>query len=538
MKDEKEKDDFWDLSRLLPEKKRQRSVFRTPSAPPLTTVEFGEARVPAREEKIPASQVSPTASAVSPTSYVPEDNPLILSVEIQKKPSGYSFYGQFRTHGARLLSMHGAPDTPYVSYFSYIPQYAQLSDAQRAYYLYFRDAVERREKVRTDFSYLLLLIYEILNLPDLIPPKGGIETLVYLFITYREDFPRIDKYLATWIPDYCLLHRLPAPTAALCPILPYVLAAADFKEFYLGNVTTLSDAGLSSFLALASDYHWRYSRYAVGEAEEIFRTAMRGALFPLLREILTEESIGRTAEERVRAGDAFSGSLTAHNIRCTLRVVYRPFDHTPKLRRILTQAVKYTENKIRARLGIRSRLAVDALHIDYKTRIDVYFASLPVCEKGKSAAPRPDYEQLYDAASDTLSPSEAAAIESASWDTTRILIGDAEAVLPETEATTPVSEALPEVVTTVTDGGTAVTKDRYGLSDAAFAFLSACADGDGFTLSKIAPHAPDRDTLAEAVNAAFAENFGDIILLPDDNGQYSLIEDYESEIREWIETMK
>lgn len=536
MKDEKEKDDFWDLSRLLPAKKKKTTAFRAPTAlPSVATVEFGNDAPLRREEKIPTPH-SETGNAVQATCYTPADNPLILAVEVKNKSSSYSFYGQFRAHGARLLSMHGTPDTPYVSYFSYIPQYAQLNDAQRAYYLYFRDAVSRREKVRTDFSYLLLLIYEILNLPDLIPPRDGIETLVYLFITYREDFPKIDKYLATWIPDYCLLHRLPAPTAALRPILPYVLAAADFKEFYLGNVTTLSDEGLSSFLALASDYHWRYSRYAVGEAEEIFRTAMRGALFPLLREILTEESIGRTAEERVRAGDAFSGSLTAHNIRCALRVVYRPFDHTPRLRRILTQAVKYTENKIRARLGIRSRLSVDALHIDYKTRIDAYFASLPTYEKKKTEAPRPNYEYLYDAESETLSLSEAAAIESASWDTTRILVGD-DGVFTEEEAPRD-NKYNPEATVPNAVGKAAVDKDRYGLSDAAFAFLAACASGDCAALSRVAPHAPDRDALAEAVNAAFAENFGDIILLPDDNGQYSLIEDYESEIREWIETMK
>ena len=86
--------------------------------------------------------------------------------------------------------------------------------------------------------------------------------------------------------------------------------------------------------------------------------------------------------------------------------------------------------------------------------------------------------------------------------------------------------------------GEASPNGRYGLSDAAFAFLSASASGDEATVSRIAPYAPDRDALAETVNAAFFEHFGDIILLPDDNGRYSLIEDYESEIREWIETMK
>ena len=44
------------------------------------------------------------------------------------------------------------------------------------------------------------------------------------------------------------------------------------------------------------------------------------------------------------------------------------------------------------------------------------------------------------------------------------------------------------------------------------------------------------DTLAEEINMAFSDFFGDIILEPTENG-YAVIEDYRDEVEKWIEEM-
>ena len=41
------------------------------------------------------------------------------------------------------------------------------------------------------------------------------------------------------------------------------------------------------------------------------------------------------------------------------------------------------------------------------------------------------------------------------------------------------------------------------------------------------------DTLADRVNEAFADGFGDVILEPTDEG-YSVIDDYREDIEKWL----
>lgn len=545
MATEEDKDRFWDLSRLLPTK---RPAPRIPSAPApvLPEIDFSPDMSDRTGEAPPSFGTIPPRSGSdavkSSFTYTPADNPFLLSVTVERKAADHSFYSHFCHIGQRLLREEGATDTPYVPYFSYIPQYSQLSAEQRAYYFTFRSAVWRREKVRTDFSYLMLLVYEILNLPDDIPPDRGIDTLVYLYTTYRSDYPNLDKYLALWIPDYCLMHALPSPTASLRAILPYVLKAADFKEFYLGCASALTEEGMYEILSLASDYHWQYSRYATEENLPLFRAAMTAALFPVMHRLLAEENLGQAAGESLRRGDVFSGSLSAHNIRCTLTVIYRPFAHTPKFRRILTQAVKYTENKIRAALSVRARLSIADLPNDYRLMIDRAFSEKIRRKETASPPPRPAYETLYDAVGTALSPEAAAEIETASWSTTKILVPEETDAasssvplspmpgLPDNAKEEPITAASSSSPQDMTSDGSPV------LSAAELAFLRAVFMRNDALSESIAHTAlTTTDTLAENINNAFADFFGDIIMEPSDGG-YRIIEDYESEIKTWIET--
>jgi len=43
------------------------------------------------------------------------------------------------------------------------------------------------------------------------------------------------------------------------------------------------------------------------------------------------------------------------------------------------------------------------------------------------------------------------------------------------------------------------------------------------------------DAVAERINEAFADNFGDVVLELSDVGEYCVIEDYLEEIREWLQ---
>ena len=253
-----------------------------------------------------------------------------------------------------------------------MPQYAHLDPRQKAYYLYFRETVKQGKAVRCDESYLRLMIYEIVNLPDKIEPAEGVVLLITLWRLYRERFPGLNMQFAAWIADYCLVHRLACPVAELRPIMDTVMNSTDFKEFYLGEAADESDGGLDALLSALSDYSYASGKYAEGENAPLFRTHIPTSLFPVVKRLLSEEKATRDGAIK-RTRRAFLGALCSYAVKYEITVEYRSFSGSLSLRRRMTAAVKYAENRLRALLSIRSRLAVTEIDGWAKEEIDRYY---------------------------------------------------------------------------------------------------------------------------------------------------------------------
>ena len=261
--------------------------------------------------------------------------------------------------------------------------------------------------------------------------------------------------------------------------------------------------------------------------------------------------------------DAFPNSLCTHMVKRKLDIEYYSIATATGLRTGVSAAVRYTENKIRALMGIRSRLAVKDLPNDYRRIIDYYFDAIEKREqKKRERESAPEYMRLYDAPSAGLSFAGADEIERASWDTTARLVegitehnespshemaSGASAVSPAhadypahnpTAPATPVYAANSTVNAPATPAYVAPTPanhtdaendvDTYGLSAEAISYLSHLCLGTEYT-----PTAIPTDTLAENINEAFADGFGDVIIEPSDDG-YTVIEDYREDITEWL----
>ena len=248
------KDDFWDIDSMLPQ-----SIRITPTAaaerdteaveiafgedtqedtrelhiPPMPNItermhraaqyRQGAARNPDRRTA-PMPSHGGTPGDVSPQmaqpvcNYEPQ-NSLIHAVAVFRWPERYQYYERFTADAERYFNRTAA-ECPFVNFFAYMPQYSQMSQDQLRWYLYWRDNVRHGEYLATDYSYLFLYIYEILNLPEKIKPERGLTLLCDLWLAYRDQFPRLDRYLGEWVCDYCLIHRLPPPLQRLAPILP------------------------------------------------------------------------------------------------------------------------------------------------------------------------------------------------------------------------------------------------------------------------------------------------------------------------------
>lgn len=534
-----ERDKFWDLSDLIPKKKAP----RTAPFSHRTTFSDVESRVPVNDRPLSGGESFTIEPITQPRqrdegaltfpdlpeqkkesfTYVPEKNRLIGRVTVTRSLGGYRFYEEFRRDALEYSTLTGSR-CEYVPFYSSMPQYAHLDPRQKAYYLYFRETVSQGRTVRCDESYLRLMIYEIINLPDRIEPENGVRLLITLWRLYRERFPGLNMQFAAWITDYCLVHRLACPVADLRPIMDTVMNATDFKEFYLGEAAEESDGGLDALLSALSDYSYSSGKYAEGDHAPLFKTHIPSSLFPVVKRLLSEEKATRDGAIK-RTRRAFLGALCSYEVKYEITVEYRSFSGSLSLRRRITAAVKYAENRLRALLSIRSRLAVTEIDDWAKEEIDRYFDRLAVLMKReREFRERPAYEARYDAETRILSFTGADEIERASWETARRLAPEEET--PEPVPVVPVAAKPTEAEA---DG------EPFAFSELERAFLAGLLAGNSEDCARAARDAGTSvDGMVEKLNELATEQFGDIVIEGTADG-YAVIGDYVEEVVKWTE---
>ena len=541
----KDRDDFWDIQKLVPRKRPEARPFVTERKSVLHTVE-GESGTDDSSRRLTWSDIPVREASAEVKSYEPEQRGLIKRVTVIPSVDRFDFYGGFRK-SALLYHGYSTPVCDFVPFYSYMPQYSQLTLPQKNYYFYWRSELLRGRYLKSDYSYIYLFVYEILNLPDKIPPKEGLELLVSLWREYRVALPRLDASLSGWVQDYCLVHRLAAPTERVRDFLSEAIAAAPLKEFYLSGASPADPRGTDALLAYLSDYDWRRGRYAGGEYAETYRRHMLGSMGELLDFMLRRGYIGSSGKTETLSRSAFPSSLCTHAVKCRLEIEYTSLSADGELRREITAAVRYAENKLRALIGIKSRLAVKGLSPRFSELLDGYFDSLIRKERARRERENlPEYEKLYDAPREALSFSGADEIERLSWQTTLRLVEDTDLApeplpkesvegtdlaIPDTERKSPAADTSlagengekshPCVKNEAASKGENAA--RYGLSDADVSLIREALFGGAIS-----------DFAAmERINEAFSDGFGDVILEPDGDA-YIIIEDYKEELSEWI----
>ena len=526
--------------------------------------------------KMRASQNEP--KILEPYLVYEPDSSIIKRVSVSKWQTRYNFYEKFRSDAARLWNRTSG-ECENVPFFSYIPQYNQLSYTQLKWYLCWREKVRSGIYPRCDYSYILLYIYEILNCPDLIEPKQGLEKLLDIWFAYRGAYQRIDNYLGEWVCDYCLINQLPCPTGRLEPIIKTVITAASFKEFYMD--TPASCEGAANILAFSSNYDWRSSRYVTAETLPVFSKHINRAFEKIYGELLSEDGLITNASPAEITRDAYSGALCVYDMKRSIKVEYISYTRSTKFRFIVTDIIKYCENRVRMALGIKARLKVENLTDEMRACLDEYFdRELPAKQKKPKAKSADDaareaereYERLYEPVGGELSLENALAIERDSWSTTEILTNalvDSETASENTAVTSAdeavgaeinsasMSETLeqskvvsPQVTVNeptddiqtgkqTSDHTDEQTGDEFAqliaqLDANSLDALKLLASGDHSGIAKVAANASMlADALADRINETSFDIIGDSIIEPDADG-YRLIVDYEEDIAKWL----
>ena len=536
-------DDFWDIDELLPKKTNARPVNPRPTHIEAVEIEL-DAKATATTEQVvadaplgfeagnekktqPIAQPRPTAAA---DVYHP-NHPLIGEVRILPWQSSFRFYERFCATAKKLYHHHGEPCEA-VPFFSYMPQYDQMNRAQLAWYFYWRDCVRAGQYPKTDYSYIFLCLFEIINLPDEIPPAEGQRMMCDIWSNYRKTYPLLNRYLADWICDYSLIHHLPPPANITAEMFTLIAEQSSFKEFYASPTGTDAARDAYVYLAFCTSYDYRKSKlYLMGtEQSKAMDTHIPAAISYVVSKLSGEGSAfaGSHMQKATLSRDSFIGALTSGYMKRRIEVDYCSFQRSHELRFLITDMIKYTENKLRAVMGMKSKLSIYALPDKIKSILDEYL-SLSLEDyrspRKRLAEERPAYEALYDLPASELSFDRAARIEQESWSMTQQLVD----AFDPPQSSPPPTEAVEEKGTS-SECAPMQDSDLCAALRAYKPFLKGIANGS-IALQRTA--AQERgclpDALVEEINTIAFDLMGDILIETDD-GAYTIIEDYYPDV--------
>ncbi|MBQ4117195.1 MAG: TerB N-terminal domain-containing protein [Clostridia bacterium] len=511
-----ELDMFWDIGEITPPTKKQfdTKVEKEPEAI-LVVDGKGDGYVPMSE---PIKRQSEEPKKLS--EYSPE-NSFIDSVTIYSWPTRYTFYERFRVDAEKYYNIKREETSP-VKYFSYMPSYIQMSLRQREWYFYWRDCVRNGKYIPTDSSYILLYIYEIINLPHIIPAEKGLELICDIWENYRKSYTKLDKFLAEWVCDYCLINELEVPLDRIASFYTEAVEAAAFKQFYYCEKE--EDRFALLLMESLSSYKWRKSKYIDEKNYKVFHEHIRGGIFYAVRELAKSDgrfdlNNGRFIKKNV-VRDSFSGAVCSYHSKRKISVDYFEAENVKDLSFIITDMVRYCENRVRAYLGIRARLSVQNLTEEQKIILNEYYdKSLPSVYYERKAREKVEIITEEERKPFEVSFEKAKAIEEESWQLTDRLVE---------------YEEYEEDVVENKDNNKADASLESEALDIAKEALLCIYKGDNKGFLKIAEESymlPE--TLAEVVNELCFEVLGDIGIEEKD-GEYVLIPDYEEEIRQWL----
>lgn len=523
-----EKDSFWDLSELIPKKSQAvhraepiRSVHVEPKQEDLSDTVIKRYIPPHSDNRLTYQN-----EFESSFTYEPTDS-LIHKVTIKKRKCTYSYYSEFRQDAIRYRDRRGAP-CEYVPFFSYVPQYSQMNRAQKDYYFWFRESFAAGMDIRIDYSYVLLYVFELINLAKEANAEQSRERLTLLWERYHEKFPALAGKLGEWICDLSLLYRLPPPEHGCAEL---VKSVPSLKEFYIAMPHRDPERCVRSLMKYCTSYDYRASKFAQGDNRSLFDTHIFRALLTAVRQYSSDGMLlsGIRLEDSTMVRDLYAGALCTAEQRYRMEVAYCSFSRSNELRFLVGDIIKYSENKLRAYLGIKSKMTVYSISSEMRGILDGYFErALPARHVERKVAERQAYEALYDVPKRALSLSRAAQIEADSWGTTRELV---DAFADETE-----ENQLPCPESKGSEGS--VSSEKSGEDDLKkclgdrFAIVCRLLAGENHAMAVAAAETGKMpDALADEINEIAYEVIGDA-LIEDTDGGYAVIEEYRELIEE------
>ena len=604
-----ELDDFWNIDELVPRKKKIVNKAQTHEAVEivsdvssrpsqgngrltLSSADYSGPRSDAEIEPPLIHEVSADDYATEPVGkihYVPPHEPkeekteepilqyepsgfLLHRVRVYKWKTNYHYFGSFAEEARRYDAMRPEYEAALEPFFSFFPQYSQLGRRQRAFYLWWREQVRAGVYPKTNYSYITLYIFELINLPhDQISAISARDTIALLWRHYHREFPQLDGHIAEWLCDFCLIHAISAPELLTASELCELSRAALLQEFYLDPVSSRGEPADMArfFMSFCCSYDYKKSKFASGEHRELFDKMIPwalGAVLPLIMGGKDTQKPLVTMQDSEVTRDTYAGALCAFDNKHRVTVSYTSFSRSHELRFLIGDIVRHIENRLRAWIGVRSKLTVMSLPTDLRDAVDAFLTphspskSLLVARKTEI----PDYEKQYDLPHKPLSIKGADSIEKESWETTRRLteaFGEGDRSSPDAECdiaplnveSEPIEKGSAAVAEQLSEPPAELFQEAHDTPSIAPSaelseyrkFLILLGDKVEFLRAALSEdisaereyarnHGSLADAVADEINTLAADSFIMDVILEETAGGYRVIDDYRDTVEEML----
>ena len=278
--------------------------------------------------------------------------------------------------------------------------------------------------MKTDINYLFLYAYEIINLPEKIPPREGALLFSRLWKHYRNEFLYLDKYFGEWLCDYCLIHGVSPDWNAIEDFAGDIAGKISLPEFYMRS-GRLSWGLISS----VSSYDYKNSKYYERYAAEYDRHIPAAVERAVNRVVMSDpEAYGIVPLKTVR--DSYAGAIVSRYAKCKIELSRYAVRRTAgngdyDLRQIFGGLIKLAENRIRTYFGVKSRFSPVGPDASMKEEILSYFSGVypeNIRKKPKKTDEEEAYMALYEPKQTGRADiSRALAIEEQAWETAELL---------------------------------------------------------------------------------------------------------------------
>lgn len=518
-------DNYWDSLELLYVKDKKRPTSQSyvnTEAVEITDNSKTTASPTLIERKITVSPKK-TDQYETVDEYVPTDS-LIRRVKISKRKGAEMFYEDFCRRALDMQNKKG-DECQYVPLNMYSPTYTALNKQQMRYYLWWRENLKDGVALKTDSGYILLLCEEIINLGADGDTREGMKLLVFIWRSYYGKVSSMPFRLIDWICDYGLIHHIPPPKEAD----DMIAATLSLKEYFLYAPTEYPEIFTESLLKFCTSYDYTKSKFAVPDARGLYDRHVRGALTCAVRYFSTEGMLFSKLEytNSKTERDSYVGILCSTKEKYRIECEYCSISCSGELRFLVGDIIKYCENKIRAHIGVKSKLSVYLISNELNEVLKKYFdTSLkePIKQVKRKEEKQP-YDILYDQPQKQLSLTDAKRIEKESWKTTESLV---EAFAEENNdisvmQISPIACEIPPLSSEIKNAEKSDLRKALGsLID----FVDAIRSGNVPLQRDISVNIGKLpDALVDEVNEIAVEIYGDI-LIEDIEGRLSIIEDY------------